>query len=389
MRKLFVLLAAVALAFAFATPAKADVSISGYAAFNTYWNDVDYPGAKYDTSDTSWEMDRVCSRLTFAFKEGPFGAIVELRPLTANMVRHWWGTWNFGAGTLGIGQFWTPDFQSISTAKYMCGAAEGDYGDPGGLVRQEMVQLQFGGFKIAAAKPNAGGVIPAAAGPEIVFLKPADAEDDDVLLTPAEPGYNAYYRPASGYATVTETTLPRLIASYNLNVAMVSLNFFGAYQSYDQVNTATSKSYGIDSYSYGATAKLGFGPLTVAAALWGGQNITELGYSTIGFAAYYDSTSDSIKDTDYMGYGLDVVYKINDAWNLAAGYFAGESELDRPGTWEDPSAAYHVNATWRVAKNVYISPEFFVQDKDDVTKGGVVTEEEQTTWYGVYWQIKF
>ena len=387
MRKLFVLFAAVALAFAFATPAKADVSISGYAAFNTYIIDVDYPGATYDTSDTIWTMDRFCSRLTFAFKEGPFGATVELRPFTANMVRHWWATWNFGAATLGIGQFWAPDFQSISTAKYDCGTPGGDYGDMGGSVRAEMVQLQFGGLKIAAAPPVTDVSEETAA--DYVVSLPADAGTTWAPVSaPFTDGSILYSVPGSGFDTIAETSLPKLMASYNLNVAMVGLNFFGAYQSYDQVDSA-GKSYGIDSYSVGANATLGFGPLTVAALLWTGTNITELGYSTIGFAAVYDSTSDSIKDADYMGYGLNLSYKVNDAWTVTGGYYAGESELDLPGTWEDPSAAYFVNATWRVAKNVYISPEFAVEDKDDITEDGVVTEEEETTYIGVYWQIKF
>ena len=351
MRKLFILLAAVAFVFAFTAPAKADVSMSGYVAFNTYWNDVDNPAPTKDDSDLFWTMDAGCSRLTFNFKEGPFGGLVEIRPNGDGWLRHWYATWNFGAGTLGIGQSWTPDFASIATAKYNCGGSLSSYGNTGTSARAEMVQLQFGNFKIAGT-------------------------------TPKEPA-------AHFVGGNWDTSIPKLMASYDLNVAMAALKFFGAYQTIDDKVVATEKTYGIDSMSYGVTAALGFGALTVKAALWGGTNIKELGYGALGFTAYYDAASDSIKDADAIGYGLTLIYKVNDAWTVTGGYFGTESELDRTGTWEDPSAAYVVNATWRVAKNVYITPEYLVQDKDDITQANIVTKEAKTTWYGVYWQIKF
>jgi hypothetical protein len=48
-----------------------------------------------------------------------------------------------------------------------------------------------------------------------------------------------------------------------------------------------------------------------------------------------------------------------------------------------------VNATWRVAKNVYISPEYIVVDRGDITVGNTTTKQSADTRYGVYWRIKF
>ncbi|UCE34891.1 MAG: hypothetical protein JSV40_02970 [Deltaproteobacteria bacterium] len=81
MRKLFILLAAVAFAFAFTTPAAAEVNFSGFVAFETYMTNVDSdaPGYK-DTDDLLWDMDNVCTRVTASFKEGPISGLVELRP---------------------------------------------------------------------------------------------------------------------------------------------------------------------------------------------------------------------------------------------------------------------------------------------------------------------
>jgi len=350
MRKLFILLAAVAFVFAFTTPAKADVSISGYIAMNTYIVDVDNPAPVLDDDDLVWNRDQWCSRLTFAFKEGPFGATVEIRPANTSYVRHWWGTWNFGAGTLGIGQFWTADFNPISTNKYDCGSISGPAGDPGGTVRANQIQLQLGGFTFAAIEP---------------FAVPFGAPFVDV-----------------------DTSMPKIVARYKLNVAMVGLNIFAGYQSYDVVNAA-DVGYGVDSYLFGVSGSAVFGPLTVAAQINTQQNPVEYSpFAPHAYAASWDGSK--IVDVDYMSYGLDFIFRASDAWTITAGFNTGTSELDLPGTWEDEVAAYHVNATWRVAKNVYITPEYAVVDYKDYSDTGTTKAEEPVeTYMGVYWRITF
>ena len=349
MRKLFILFAAVAFAFAFTTPAKADVNFSGYVAFETYMQSVDNPAPAKDADDLIWSLDRVCSRLTINFKEGPVSAVYEIRPLPANYVRHWFASWNFGGGTLGIGQFWTPEFSCISSSVYGCGAL--DVLDPACSVRIPFVQVQFGSLKIAAGEPNApGGVV-------------------------------------GGTYTDTETSLPKLMASYNLNVAMVGLKFFGGYNTYSERDPATDQTQDIDSYVVGLTASLGFGPLTVKAQVWTGDNVTEYGSGAPGFAAAWNGTA--IVDSSAMWYGIDLAYKVSDTLQVTAGYMTGESESDAAGTNEDPASTYHVNATFTLAKGVTITPEYMVYDQDDRTVAGVKAEQASTTVMGVYWKIAF
>jgi len=354
MRKLFILFAAVAFAFAFTTPAKADVNFSGYVGFHTYMVDVANVAPTKDASDLDWTMDRVCSRLTINFKEGPVSAVYEIRPLTASYVRHWFASWDFGGGTLGIGQFWTPEFSCISSSMYGCGAL--DVLDPACSVRIPFVQLQFGGLKIAAGQPNT----PTTGTPPV---------------------------PTVGYGDDWETSLPKLMVSYNLNVAMVGLKLFGGYQSIDARDSTTDQTQGVDSYVIGLTASAGFGPLTVKAQIWQGANAAEYGTGNPGFAASWDGTQ--IVDTSCMYYGVDLAYKVSDMITVTAGYMTGQSESDAPGTNEDPATTYHVNATITLAKGVTITPEYMVYDDDDVTNAGVKTEESSTTVMGVYWKIAF
>ena len=348
MRKLFILFAAIAFAFAFTAPAKADVNFSGFVGFQTYMQSVDNPAPAQDADDLIWTLDRICSRLSINFKEGPVSAVYEIRPFPTNYVRHWFASWNFGAGTLGIGQFWTPEFSCISSSVYGCGAL--DVLDPACSVRIPFVQLQFGSLKIALGEPATG--------------------------VPTIAGY-----------TDTETSLPKLMASYNLNVAMVGLKFFGGYNSVAARNPTTDQTQDVDSYVVGLTASAGLGPLTVKAQVWQGTNAAEYGAGNPGFAASWNGTA--VVDTSCMYYGIDLAYKVSDTLKVTAGYMTGESESDAVGVNEDPTTTYHVNATITLAKGVTITPEYMVLDNDDVTAAGVKTEESSTTVMGVYWKIAF
>jgi hypothetical protein len=349
MRKLLVLFAVVPFMFAFTTPAKADVNLSGYVAFETYMQNVDSdePGYK-DADDLIWDLDNICSRLTINFKQGPVGAIYELRPFSGGHVRHWFATWNFGAATLGIGQFWTPEFSCISSALRGCGAV-GPAGDPGCSVRIPFVQVQFGSLKIAAGKPN---------------IPDANIYGDDF-----------------------ETSMPKLMFSYDLNVAMVGLKFFGGYQSIDDRDSATDVSKSIDSYVAGITATLGFGPATVKVYYWTAENPIEYGSGNAGFEAVL--VGNTVKDADFNSYGVDLAYKVSDTLQVTAGYLLGSSESDQAGKWEDDSTAYHVNATFTLAKGVTLSPEYAVLDLEDKYEAGVKSYETSTTWLGAYWKIAF
>lgn len=351
MRKLLVLLAAVAFLFTFTTPAAADVSFSGYVAFMTYMEDIDNPSPTKDSSDLNWDKDNICSRLTVKFKEGPVGGLVEVRPFTANHIRHWWGTWNFGGGTLGIGQFWTPEFSSISSMAYGCGAM--DAVDCGGSVRQPMIQVQFGGLKIAAANPSTG------------------------VATGLPAGY-----------TDTETSMPKIMASYNLNLGGFGLKFYGGFNTVDARDPATDQGQSIDSNIAGVNATFGTGPVTIKGQVWTGTNAREYGAGTTGhFQATWDGTK--VCDTTFMAYGIDLAFKASDTVKVTAGYIVGESELDMPGTYEDETSTMHVNATFALAKGVSITPEYAVLDRGDKTTAGTKAEEAIDTRIGVYWKIAF
>jgi len=332
MRKLFILLAAVAFAFAFTTPAAAEVNFSGMVSFETYMENVDSDAPGYiDQDNLLWAQSTSGSRLTANFKEGPISALYEIRFNLTSYVRHWFASWNFGAGILGVGQTWTPEFSCIGSVMRGDGAA-GPL-DPACSARIPFVSLRFGGLMIAAGEPNTAHVVDATGTYALDAAK-------GVVQT---------------YTTTIEQTLPKLMASYNLNVANIGLKLFGGYNTYEEKVTATQQSYDIDSYVYGLTASAGFGPLTVKGMYWGGENTQEYGIGpTPAFKAYWDGTC--VVDASGAWYGVDVAYKVSDMLSVAAGYQTGESESDRPGTWEDSTTTYFAQASISLAKGVTLWP---------------------------------
>ena len=354
MRKLFILLAAVAFAFAFTTPAKADVNFSGMVSFETYMQSIsnDTPGTT-DNDDLLWAMSTSGSRLTANFKEGDISALYEIRFNLTSYVRHWFASWNFGAGVLGIGQTWTPEFSCIGSVMRGDGAA--DPLDPACSARIPFISVKFGGLMIAAGEVHTADV------------------------------YGAPY-------TDYEITLPKLMASYNLNVAMVGLKFFGGINNYGQRDPVTDVSKDVDCYVWGITASAGFGPLTVKGMYWGGQNTVEYGAAPPDQTGqFFNATyvAPTLYDTDMNAYGIDVAYKVSDMIGVAAGYMAATQELDAPGTWEDKTATYFVQASISLAKGVTLWPEYAVIDRKDVNLNGTKVEQDTSTWIGVYWRIAF
>jgi len=371
MRKLFVLLAAVALVVAFTAPARAEVSFYGHILFETYMQDVsDAPdiGRTYSATDTLWLVDHGDSRFGANFKNGDFSANVEIRARMDSLERQWNASWNFGAGTLTIGHGWTPDFSVIVGWAYGPGTS-GGYGDPGGSVRADMIQLATGGLKVALAQPYTAG-----------------------HCTPTTwPTPSAATRVVAGYDDV-ETSIPKLIASYNLNVGPAAIKLFGAYQTYAERDSATDNTVDIDTTYLGANVNVGFGPAYVKAQYWMGQNVGVMAPfpyppKTAHGPVYIGTT---LTDEDNSAYGVVVGYNISETMKIEAGYEASKSECDAGTYAEDTNSAYYVTLPIKVGKNFTLTPEIiFWDDEDYVDQAGVSYEQGDTTLYGIAWKITF
>jgi len=381
MRKLFVLLAAGAFLVAFTLPViAAEWEFSGNSMFRTFIADDSEksPGAVGGKSDDDLFWGRhVDTNIGATVSAGDITGRFMYRPLESsihgNDFAQLYGSWNFGTGSLLIGKDLGPVNFFPSSQVYLDDMGLVGFG---GILSyfKPLIQLTFGNLKIAALEPET----PTAT---VMYWGVPNMQTSTSSAVTGDP-FGDY-----------DTSLPKLEVSYTFSAGPASLWVGGGYQTFDGVVVATDKDYGIDSYIVGLGWKIPIGALFINGNVFMGQNLGQ--YKTtfqIGNDdAVYDAASDSIKDTDSIGYVLVVGFKASDTITLEAGYGFLEHENDSTGTWEDDNTSYYVQAAISLAEGVEIRPEIGVVDYGDVQWGGAATktDEGKTSYYGARWQITF
>jgi hypothetical protein len=345
MRKLLILVSAVALVVAFALPAAADVSFYGNVRMSTFWESFDPDVAGQDsTSDLDWSLDNGSSRFGARFKHDSIGANVEVRPRSDSVYRHWNGTWNWGGGTLLIGQAWSPTFSCVSSSSCE-GGFSGGRGDTYGSLRKPQVAVHIGSLQIAGVEPTKANL-------------------------------------AGGNSTAT---IPKIEASYALKAGPAAVKIYGGFNSTEEEVGATTYDY--SSMLVGANAVIGFGAGTLGVNLHMTNNPGL--YGEVGSKAMANTiTGTEVDDVDTMGFLVDFSWKLNPMMSIFAGYGQSMHELDTAGTNEKTSSYMYVGLPITLAKGVTITPEIAVT-ADETDTGGATTSEPSTTYYGAYWRINF
>jgi hypothetical protein len=374
MRKLLIVLAAFALVVAYTLPAMAaDWGFYGSARMTTFIDDVDPGGGAESDTDLTWALQGN-SRFGATVKAGEVGGGFEYG--TGINLRKLYGTMPLGGGTLLVGQTYSPVNLFYSNQVW---GGDTDMLNTGGVYggRRAMLQYSVGSLKVALVQPVTGSVVPAgsAAGFEI---------DQD----PTSPTYGTLI-PVAAVAGVgavnTNTTMPKIEASYRLTAGPVALKFVLGYNSYEE--EAAAKSYDINSMILGVGFKIGFGAVSIGGNVYTGTNTGNYGLWQRGADdATYNATSDDIDDTDTMGYLIVVGFKTSDTLKFEAGYGYSEHESDLAGSKTDDTSAMYAQAVITMGKGCYIIPEIGVVDLGDNTAG---TEEGDITYYGAKWQINF
>jgi len=333
MKKLFVLLAAVAFVVAFTVPAmSADWGFYGSSRMTTFFNDVEPEGGDSDT-DLTWALQGN-SRIGAGVKAGDIGGKFEYG--TGVNLRQLFGTWNFGGGTLLVGQTYSPVNMFYSNQVY---GSDTDMLNTGGVYggRNPMIQLKFGGFKIAALSPKTGAITGAAD---------------------------------------TDATIPKIEAAYSFKAGPAAFSIQSGYNSYDEEG-ATSNS--IASYIAAFGFNFGFGAGYLKGNVYTGQNLGSYGMYG-GLPPAYDAVNNEVVDMDAMGYLAVLGFKASDALSFELAYGLNSQELDADVSTEDETSAYYAQAVINLAKGCFVVPEIGMINHKDVS---------ETTYYGAKWQINF
>ena len=365
MRKLLIGLVAVAFVVAFTVPAiAAEWGFYGSARMSTFMDSdsKEVTGTVYDDDDLTWGLQGN-SRIGATVKAGDIGGGFEYG--SGPNLRKLYGTWTFGAGTLLVGQTYTPVNNFYSNQVY---GGDADLLPYGGIYdgRRPMLQLSMGGFKVALVEPNTKNI-------------------DPVTTTTTWP-LGVETVTTTGTFADTDTTLPKLEASYGFNLGPVKLTLMGLYNTYDVVD-ATDREESISSYFFGLAFKIPVGAAYINGNLWGGQNLGTTGMWLTGDAdPTWDSTNNKIVDNDSLGYYLVAGFKASDMLTFEAGYGYLEHELDVSGSNADDTSTYYVNATINLAKGCFVVPEI---GKIDYKESAAKVDQGDTTYFGAKWQINF
>ncbi|MCG8635946.1 MAG: hypothetical protein MI863_19095 [Desulfobacterales bacterium] len=325
----------------------ADWNFYGSARISTFY--VDDEGIGTNTTDTSsYEQAlqgnsrigatvKVSDELTGGFEYG-----------TGVNVRKLYGEWNFGAGSLLVGQTYTPLNWFYSNQVY---GTDNDMLAQGGVYsgRQGMLRLKFGTFEIAAVTPN--------------------EETTNV----------------NGGNGTTEVDFPAIEAKYTFNFDSGKIQIAGGYNAYELTDGGVT--YDVDSYVVALGGTINFGAFYLGSNVWVGENPGNLmAVSVDGDNAWDDGfasiTGGQLYDNEAYGFILVGAYTVNDMFKLEAGYGYANTELDQAGAQEDEVATYYLQSVITLAPGVMVIPEIGMIDGEE-------SGDIERTYFGAKWQINF
>ena len=277
--------------------------------------------------------------------------------------RRVYGTWNFGAGSLKVGKDYTPVSVFVSGQVFDADAGLIGFGAPYGG-RPGQLELEFGGFKVAAITPKIN----------------AGLDTDD--------GANS----AGGQA---KRVIPKLEASWGMGFDAWNFDLFGGYQYYSLkdvdslTNPGSTDDVTVTSYIVGASGKFNFGPAYVGAQFMYGENMADARWSGGSFAKATWDGDDSTNDVTTYGGIFVAGMKVSDMLSFEAGVgYIVDDPKDADNGFDEKTKAYDVygQAVVALAPGVYIIPEAGYRDF-----GNNPQDEDQGTQFylGAKWQIDF
>lgn len=340
MKKLLVLIAAIALVGAFALPAAAgDWSFYGSARMATFFTSQDEDAG--DDAGLAWAQQGN-SRIGASVKGGDVTGGFEYG--TGVNMRELYGQWNYGGGTLLVGQTYVPLNFWVSSQTY-----GGDAGllDVGGVYggRHGMIMLKTAGIQIAAIEPSTADL---------------------------------------GTGGDIDVTLPKIEARWGTSFGPGFLDIAAGYQSY-KIETAAAD-YDVNSYVVGVMGGANFGAAYVKANFYTGTNAGQYGLWQEGADDAVISGTD-VENCATTGILVVGGFKASETMALELGVGQNSHTVDVTGMDDpDTTMAYYVQANITLADGFYIVPEVGAYD---YAKSNTDADQGTMTYFGAKWQMNF
>lgn len=340
-----------------------DVTLGGAVYVDTYYtiHDKNYPASGHnqdnDGDTTVFSED---SSVFVTFENGPFKTYFDLR---TDQFEYAWGEWNFGHGSLLIGKTDPLTFNPLHLPPPLKSGIGQMIGPP--IAAQVRVSVPVGSAKISAA-----------------IMEQDNYHDIDV-----------------GTGTVeVDNELPVMEAKVDFPIGPVAAAVVGGYSSYSQVD-ATGASYEIDSNLVGFVARFFQETYTLHASLFKDVNDYSHGgdprqkgvmFFAPGDMYYgaptYDADSDSIVDSEYVGWAFSASYRFNDTVDVHVGISGGNTEDDYGN--KDEALGYEIAAIVTLNEHVSLTPFFHITDwgtREPADEASV--DEGKSTTMGIEWAL--
>ncbi len=342
MKKLVIIVATLSVLFSSAQAA--DWNFYGSARVSTFYEKVDVSGLDTNNFDMGLQGNsrigaqvKVSDELSGRFEYGASNGNVN--------VRYLYGVWNFGAGSILVGQHEGPLRHPGSDQVYATDAGLGGWGEMSSP-RKAQIKLMIDTFRLAFREPS------------------VDYNDG-----------------ANNVSTDTEVKLPSIEAKYRF----VGDNYnLGISAGYSRFKVGTTDQKNIDSYVVGIGGDVTFGGFTLGTNLFGGENVGNLvdtdvnGEDTGAGLARYDGTQ--VIDNEALAWKIHATYIFNDMFSVHTGYGYMKTELDNQA--KDEVQSYYVQVPINLANGVSIVPEIGTLDYNEAG-------QSQTDYIGAKWQINF
>ncbi len=266
-----------------------------------------------------------------------------------------YATYNFGSGTVLIGQ----DFTPLGRIAYSNQVFGDDLDLTGwGAVyegRTPQVRFMFKGLEIALIEDKGSSKL----------LKASDTGDVDVLM-------------------------PKIEVRYNFKQDNFFADVFGGFFSfevedvvYDGVNCGDET---VNSWLVGLGGGVNLDPVYVRAQAYYARNARNFNLEhTDARGAKFDATGDLVNE-DNFGAEFIVGTKI-DKYTIEAGVGYVSSEWDESGSKADNAMSYYLNAVVPIYGSFFVVPEIGVLDYLDGRDGK--DEDKDLVYVGAKWQINF
>ena len=285
------------------------------------------------------------SRIGANVKNGEFAGRFEYG--SAPSLRLIYGTWEPSAGTLLIGQSYTPANIGISNQVY---GGDNNITSAGVLDTGRDPMIQFStkmGLTVAAVKPN---------------------------------------RNDSANLGKTTSSLPAIEASYNFESGGFSAGIVIGTESLKSESATTSVTQ--TATVAGGHAQMKFGAARIALAFLSATNANNYGMSIEGGSAdaTYDATTGNLTDATSTGFGLVGGSALSETMSIEAGYASLTNNSGVTGAKDDGTTIFYLQLPIKLASAVSVIPELSTYD---YAKDSTDAKEGSKTYAGAKWMINF